>query len=396
MKTVFSLILIWALLLPCSQAGFAQDTASAENHAPPVSEKEIQMMLATRGGFTPEQIVEIIQQRGISFRLTDSMRKSLQKAGASPLVMAALQRAYADLSRGTDQAGASGSGLMSAASAIPAPPPPPLDAGAAVELIEQARQNALTYSNRLPNFICQQLIKRMYSMGQDDYFHTMDTIYTRVAYNDHRESYQVDMVNNRAVDQKMESLGGATSTGEFGSLLREVFVPESQAEFKMYAAASLRGRPVYVYTYRVDQAHSKWQLYWEPGRPGERHMVPGYSGRVVIDAQTHQVLRIWLEAQGIPADFPIQSAVTTLDYDWAKIADQAYLLPSSAIMQMRDSQKLSQNEITFRGYRKFSAETVLKFGDIPDEPPGKPEPAGRPTTPPAAAKPPAAKPPIKK
>lgn len=354
------------------------------------------MMLGTKGAFTPQQIVEIVQQRGIGFRLTDSMRKSLQKAGATPQVMAALEKAYADLKRGTKETSSAGSGLMSAVSIIPAPPPPPLDERAAAELIEQARQHALAYSDRLPNFICQQLTKRMYAMGEQDYFHTMDTIYTRVAYNDHRESYQVFMVNNKAVDQKMESLGGATSAGEFGSLLREVFLPESQAEFKMVAPGSLRGRPVYVYSYRVDQAHSKWQLYWEPGRPGEQHMIPGYSGSVVVNAETHEVLRIWLVAEDIPPDFPIHSATSTLDYDWAKIAEQAYLLPSSAIMQMRDSQKLSQNEITFRGYRRFSAEAVLKFGDIPEEAPGKPEPPGQPTTPPGLGKPPAAKPPIKK
>ncbi len=402
MRTVFSLILFWALLLPSGQPVFAQGADASEQQARPVSEQELYMMLGAKGAFSARQIADIVEQRGIDFRLTDSTRKSLRKAGAGEAVMAALEKAYAEMKRRTTAQEAAAAKVALTAVSAPAAPPPPLDDQAAAELIEQARRNALQYSDRLPDFLCLQVIKRMYDVGGKGYWQTMDTIHSRVAYNEHHESYQVIMVNNTPVDRKLESMGGAVSTGEFGSMLRELFVPESRAEFRMVAPATLRGRPVYAYDYRVERENSKWSLYWEPGHAGEQHYVPGYHGRVIIDAQTHQVLRVWLVADDIPPDFPIHAAQTTLDYEWAKISDVPFLLPSRAIMEMKDNRVNTRNEIAFRGYRKFTTETILKFGDVPDEPPAQPEPAGQPTTPPGAAKQPPAgqqtptKPPVKK
>lgn len=386
MRTVFSLILFWALLVPYGQPAFAQTADASDQQLRPVTEQELYMMLGAKGAFSARQIADIIEQRGIDFRLTEATRKSLRKAGAGEAVMAALEKAYGELKRRTTAQEAAAARIALASAATPAEPPPPLDDQAAAELIEKARRNALRYSERLPDFLCLQVIKRMYDMGGKGYWQTMDTIHSRVAYNEHHESYQVIMVNNTPVDRKLESMGGAVSTGEFGSMLHELFVPESHAEFRMVAPATLRGRPVYAYDYRVDRDNSKWSLYWEPGHPGEQHYVPGYHGRVIIDAQTAQVMRVWLVADDIPPDFPIHAAMTTLDYDWAKISDTPFLLPAHAVMEMKDSRMNTRNEIAFRGYRKFSAETKLTFGDIPPEEPPAQEAPGQPTTPPGAGK----------
>lgn len=380
--------LLGILLLSPAQVFAAQEPAAEQGTARPISEQEIFMMLGARGAFPPAQLAEIIRQRGINFRLDDSMRKSLRKAGANEAVMAALEKAYDQLKRRTTAAEAAAVSAALAEAPPPAPPPPPLDDAAAAALIEQVRQNAIQYTNRLPDFLCLQVTRRYVDFGTKGYWQSADTIQARVAFNDHRESYQVVAVNNIPVERSLESLGGAVSTGEFGSMLRELFAPETEAAFHMLEPASLRGRPVYAYEYHVSRPHSQWQIVWEPGRAGEQRYVPAYHGNVIVDAETHQVLRMWLQAEGIPPDFPIRAAATTLDYDWAKIAELAYLLPTRAIMEMRDDRNATRNEIAFRGYRKFSAETKLTFGDLPEEPPTPPEPAGKPTTPPSTVKPP--------
>jgi hypothetical protein len=76
-------------------------------------------------------------------------------------------------------------------------------------------------------------------------------------------------------------------------------------------------------------------------------------------------MRISLEAQDIPPDFPVQQAGTTLDYDYAEIGGQQYILPLRAVVRMRSSKFLSKNEVEFRMYRKFGAEATIKF-DTPE------------------------------
>jgi hypothetical protein len=95
--------------------------------------------------------------------------------------------------------------------------------------------------------------------------------------------------------------------------------------------------------------------------------VPAYHGLIFVDRALGAVVRISLEAE-LPASFPIQQVHDTLDYDLAAISGREYLLPLKAIVRMREGKLLSKNEVEFRLYRKFSAESVLKFDVETPEP----------------------------
>jgi hypothetical protein len=155
-------------------------------------------------------------------------------------------------------------------------------------------------------------------------------------------------------------MGGATSTGEFGSLMYEVFEPASDASFGWERWATLRGRRAYVFNYRVAQPRSKWHVVYE--RTDD--VVPGYHGLIFVDRDTLSVMRITLEAE-LPPSFPVQEAKTTLDYDLADISGNQYMLPLKAVIRMRKAKYLTKNEVEFRLYRKFSAEASITF-DTPD------------------------------
>ena len=72
-------------------------------------------------------------------------------------------------------------------------------------------------------------------------------------------------------------------------------------------------------------------------------------------------IRITLEAVNIEPSFPIQEAGTVLDYDFADISGQQYLLPLKFEMRMRTGRDLTKNDVEFRLYRKFEADAVIKF-----------------------------------
>ena len=113
----------------------------------------------------------------------------------------------------------------------------------------------------------------------------------------------------------------------------------------------------HVYDYRVRQQRSKWSITWEK----KATIVPAYSGLIYVDRETNQVLRVTLRAQQIPVSFPIQEADTVLDYDHVDIAGQQFMLLLKFEMRMREGRLLVKNEVEFRLYRKFGAETTITF-----------------------------------
>src|SRR5205085_2913685 len=149
------------------------------------------------------------------------------------------------------------------------------------------------------------------------------TLTIRLSYFEQKEDYKLIMVNSAPTTQDYKSVGGATSTGEFGSLMKEIFEPHTQARFEWDHWGTLRNRRSMVFRYHVDQSRSGWGLDYEH----RQHIMPAYSGLVYIDNELRIVTRVTLEAENIPVSFPIRKAETILDYGFADIAGHEFLLP---------------------------------------------------------------------
>ena len=146
-------------------------------------------------------------------------------------------------------------------------------------------------------------------------------------------------------------------------MLRDIFEPRTQAHFEWDGWARLRDQLVMAFRYSVEQANSQWGIEYEK----KDHIVPAYSGRILIDKDTHVVLRVTLNADNIPVTFPVKMATTILDYDYTDISGHQFLLPLKSETQMSADGVLSRNDTEFRLYRKYSAEAEIKY-DITPEP----------------------------
>src|ERR1019366_5098376 len=136
--------------------------------------------------------------------------------------------------------------------------------------------NAVHYSEGLPNFICMQVTRRYVAQNGSDNFRLTDTIAERLSYNEHKEDYKVISVNGAPVtNRKHEQLGGATSSGEFGSMLLEIFSPESQTEFQWERWGKLRDHVMHVFSFHVRLANSKYNITAEEVK---RTVVVAYHG----------------------------------------------------------------------------------------------------------------------
>lgn len=300
-----------------------------------------------------KQVADIVKNLKLTERLDTRAVETLQGIGAGPRTLEALR-------------------ALSAASVgmpMPAPPkpvvtaagiPPPSEAQKKAILAEVTK-NALEYTDGLPNFICTQLTKRHVDQGRG--FRLMDTIQEQLSFVDKEEEYKVVLVNNLPVQNVgHRQLGGTTSRGEFGTMLYQIFKPETKAEITWDRWATLRGRRMHVFEFRVLQRNSEYSIADEASG---RQMIAGYHGLVYADAETKQVMRIKMDLDGLEA-FPIERVSLTLDYDFTDISGTKFVLPLRAELESRSGRYQSRNEVEFRRYERFSADATIIF-DVPDE-----------------------------
>lgn len=283
----------------------------------------------------------------LSTKLDKGAVTELQRLGAGPKTVAALSK-LAESSSG-------------AATAAPKAEPVALPAPSAAEqkkIIEEVRENSLNYTSSLPNYICRQVTKRHVDPTGSGSFRDVDNIVEQLTFFDQKETYKVVLVNNSMVTNNLQhdQLGGSTSSGEFGSILRSIFTPETRTDFNWERWATLRSHPQQVFAFETVA-----QVYSIRHAESRRTISTRVRGQVFIDRDTKMVMRIHMECEGIPADFPIRAVSVDLDYDFGDVGGQQFLLPLHSDVRSREANYVSWNEVTYSGYRKFSADATITF-----------------------------------
>ena len=299
--------------------------------------------------YPDKQVASYLAHVKLTEQLDGRTVEELQGEGAGPKTVAAL-----------NELAAQSASLPRAKPKAPPPPVVPIPPPSSEEqqaVLSDVRDYALNYSKQLPDFICTQVTRRYYDPTGLEFWRTEDTLTAKLTYFEQKEDYKLVLVNNRYTTAALQSLGGATSAGEFGSLLKLTLEPKTDALLGWDHWATLRGRRAYVFSYRVDSYHSQWHINYE----NTQSIISGYSGLLYVDKDTHMVLRITFQAVDIPSSFPVQEATTVLDYDFVKISDREFLLPLKAVVRMRHDKLLTKNDVEFRMYRKFSADAVVTF-----------------------------------
>jgi hypothetical protein len=293
----------------------------------------------------------------LSNRLDARTVENLQGIGAGPQTVAALK------------------GLVTESASLEAAPPPapmpvvvgppPPDSIEQKQILGEITENARNYIKSLPNFICLQVTRRYGDSSGKDNFRLIDTIAERLSYFEQKEDYKVVSINGvpATAGAKHEQKNGASSSGEFGSILRDIFDPETHTEFDWERWATLRGKRMYVFSFHVRQLYSQYTIYSEEV---QRTIIAAYHGLVYADRDTKMVMRIKMEAEGLPVDFPVQSVDLDMNYDLTKISGQEYLLPLKSEIHSREGKFTVKNEVEFRMYHRFGTETNIQFGDVPD------------------------------
>ena len=303
-----------------------------------------------------------IRKRGIDFQITPGLRSLIAtKSGNDSALIHTLEEAARRRSNPTV-----------------ATLPPEAEAR---ELIEKARTATLGAAETMPDYLVKQQITRSRAFGQSKNWVPYDRLSIAVSYRQTSgEDYKLLSVNGMPVTEDQSysmKLGGTISMGEYVSALKELFSPDSRAEFQAVDTDTLRGRRTIIYEYEVKKEFSHQSLGWGSGGSLMQQTIAGYRGRIWVDRENYRVLRLEDISNDIDPGFPITAASKVIDYDWVTIAEVPHLLPSRATVELtahdRGQTEQTRNEILFRGYRKFGAEVKIIDVSEKDFPPEKPE-----------------------
>ena len=225
------------------------------------------------------------------------------------------------------------------------------------QLWDSAARNAMGYLDQLPNFRCVQETHRFTAPAKTpDQLKETDSYQDELIFEDGKERYQRLEANGVKADNAPIEDKGISSRNEFGSLLRGLFDPSLGASYHWAGRSMALGVLCQVFEFEVSRAKSNFVLHY-----GTAVEAAAYTGRVFIDEETGMVRRLTIQGTGLSKDFGLQTPSLSLDYGMVKIGEKDYLLPLRSALQLRQAKVFVRNEMVFRGYRKFQAESQIKY-----------------------------------
>ncbi len=351
MKRNFAVIFALFICSAPSISARGQSGVQAANE--PLTLQALNVMLRREVGrdMTEADLAARVERYGIAFDPTPEAVSALRKNGAHQNLINAIKREADKLSASAGKVVATGP---------PAPDP----------FIEETRKVVRDYLDELPDFICQQEIQRYVDRDGSGAWEKADRLVYELTYNRKRESYKPINSVGLPVTRPIDELKGASSTGDFASMLAEIFDPESKTVFKPAGKERLGTRQTLLYDFRTPKEYSKLMVKTD----GAENIIVGHSGTVWIDAETKKVLRIDQAVDDLTKGYPVTHSESSVDYDIVRLRglDMDFLLPIRAefIIGDRHQKRQARNVMYFKFYRKF--ETDIKIIDDVAPAPQKP------------------------
>jgi hypothetical protein len=319
----------------------------------PVARPVEDMVRAVRSGLqareSDEQIARAIEAIKLTDRLDDEVIEQLQTEGAGQLAIDKLER-QRDISCN-----------------LPPPAVPlrlfesPVTPSAEEQsrVIELARAWTTQYMASLPNFLCEKEVSRHTKRKDQAPWQMKESLKWELGYADRKEYQKLVAINGRPTQRK--TAHGWASSGEFGGIMSVIFRPNPEAKLQWSRWSNLRGRPVQVFSYYVEQKQAGFLLA-ASGWITSRRAFAGLRGSVYIDGETGHIMRITYDADEIPSGFPVLRTHEVVDYSEVQIGGEKFLLPVRSTGQYVTTKGvIGRSVMEFTNYRKFTSEVKIEF-----------------------------------
>jgi hypothetical protein len=237
--------------------------------------------------------------------------------------------------------------------------PAPRRAETKEDLVMMTAEATYQAADRLPDFIVDQQTFRSQGERRNPNWKVYDRVQAEVAFVGGKEEYRNLRLNGKPVKKDLEE-SGTWSTGEFGTVLLDIFSSNTQAQFKFYKNDRIGNVDTQIFDFTVLQPNSHWNV-----KIGGYGIKPAYKGSLWINPVNNRVYRMEMHAVNLPGDYPADSVESAVDYGPVRIGANEYHMPLKAAVLscQRGSTVCSKNEIEFRNYRKFTAESTISTTD---------------------------------
>jgi hypothetical protein len=237
------------------------------------------------------------------------------------------------------------------------------------ELIAKARALVAEFNESLPDFLCEEAVKRYQSRTIQPKWKYLDQTEVELVFTGGKEGYRNIRRNGKPLKKGSPEDTGQWSKGDFSGVLGDLFQATTRADFKLRKApeSTASGLKALVYDFSVRRENSHWDVR-------ATYLVrPAYSGSVWIEPSTGRVLRVEMDTHSLPSDYPVDKVEGAIDYDFVTIGAKKYLMPVRGEMLscVTGGFDCDKNEIEFRNFRKFQVESQVLAVDseisFPDE-----------------------------
>lgn len=240
---------------------------------------------------------------------------------------------------------------MSAQNGVPSNDP-------AAALLNAVRAHMLDTLARQPNYTCLETVERAYRSGKEKEFRLEDTVRLEVALVDGTEMFAWPGSKQfEDTDIRTFVPTGMFGSGDFGLYAKSVFAGRL-TEFEYKGEAKLGEQPTTRFDFRVPVV-SGMRI-----RQLNVTAAVGFHGSFYTEPGTLDVLRLEVEADGLPPKLDLREVSDTMEYKRTRIGSSDFLLPSVSESLMVGSRgDASRNVVRFSACHEFAGESTLKFGD---------------------------------
>jgi len=227
--------------------------------------------------------------------------------------------------------------------------------------IEKARAVALSFVEQLPHYVVSQSTKRKYlrvEPSSGGTWRTLDEVSAQLVYVNGKEIYS-DVMRDGKPAPDLREKQGMWSTGEYAYRLGGLFAPAAATVFHSPRSAKVNGRPALVYSFAVEQQNSGWVIMIRG-----KTFQPAHKGTITFDRETARVLELEMNSRDFPRGFPIEIVTSKTKLGQVRIGDNEYFLPVEAEVSSCTAgvdPVCTRNVSEFRDYRKFTADSSIKF-----------------------------------
>jgi len=200
---------------------------------------------------------------------------------------------------------------------------------------------------RVPDYTCVETIDRSVEKSASGHATSMDRLRVDIAYIDNKEVYSWPGAGSFEEKRLAELVGnGMVSDGDFALHTGNIFTRDG-AQITFARDEVVLGRKAARYDFIIPSLSSAWILRSSAVTGGV-----GSRGSFWIDADRLDLLRLELDAQGIPAGLAIGAVHVSVDYAKVRVGGADVSIPQSAETVLDDTNGTRfLNHVDFTGCR---------------------------------------------